>query len=546
MPARLPLNLTASDFPHPSRRMPVVAPHGVVATSSQLAAQAGVRMLLQGGSAVDAAIATAAVLILVEPWSNGIGSDAFAIVWDGAALHGLNGSGRAPAAHSLELFSKLGASKIPGDGWLSVTVPGAPAAWVDLHARFGKLPFAALFEPAINYAENGFPLGPEGAAVWARAQRRYAADCTAPEYAGWHQAFFPGGREAKAGDVWRLPDHGRSLRLIAESKAEAFYRGELGAAMAKFAAETGGYITQQDLAEHTSTWDAPISVDYRGVDVWELPAAGQGVAALQALAMLQGFDLPAMARDSAESYHLQLEATKLACVDTYAYVADPTCMPMPVEALLDPAYVASRRSLIGAQAIDPSPGQPPRGGTVYLCAADANGMMVSFIQSNSEGFGSGIVVPGTGISLQNRGRRGFSLDPQHPSVLAPRKRPFHTIIPGFLTQDGRALGPFGVMGGYMQPQGHVQMVVNQVDYGMNPQASLDAPRWFWAGAKQVQVEGHTDPTVIEGLTARGHEVRVDATLFRNPYGRGQIIRRLDNGSYVAGAEPRSDGAAVGY
>ena len=542
----LPLNLTAADFPYPSRRMPVVAPHGVVSTSSPLAAQAGLRMLLQGGSAVDAAIAAAAVLTVVEPYVNGLGSDAFAMVWDGAQLHGLNGSGRAPAGHTLELCASLGLDRIPQLGWLSVTVPGAPAAWRDLHARFGRLPFATLFEPAIDYAENGFPLSPECAHAWAATQRRYAVSNTTPEYRGWFETFAPDGRTAHAGDLWRLPGHARSLRLIAETKAEAFYQGELARAMAGFAAETGGYLSEDDLASHCSTWDAPMSVRYHGVDVWELPPNGQGVAALEALAILDGLDAGRHARDSAESYHLQIEALKLAFSDTFAYVADPAHMPMPAERLLDADYIAGRRALIGEQAGTPLAGEAPRGGTVYLCAADADGMMVSFIQSNSEGFGSGIVVPGTGISLQNRGRRGFVLDPKHPSALAPRKRPFHTIIPAFLTQDGRPIGPFGVMGGYMQPQGHLQMVVNQVDYGLNPQASLDAPRWYWSSGKQVDLELGTAPAVVRGLAARGHQVNVNHAVFGHPFGRGQIIRRLANGAYVAGCEPRSDGSAVGY
>jgi gamma-glutamyltranspeptidase/glutathione hydrolase len=525
--------------------MPFIAPHGVVATSSGLAAQAGLRMLLKGGNAVDAAVATAITLTVVQPWVNGIGSDAFALVWDGERLHGLNGSGRAPAAHTPELFEKLGHATIPRLGWLAVTVPGAPAAWHDLHAKFGRLPFEELFEPAIDYAENGWALEPESGMVWAANQKVNAGTLVDPEFAGWFSTFFPDGRIARTGDTWRLPDHARSLRLIAESGTEAFYRGELAERVAAFAAETGGHLTTEDLVAHASTWVEPISQGYRGHEVWEIPPNGQGIVALQALAMLEGFDLAQRPRESVETYHLQIEAIKLAFADALRYVADPDRADVPTGGLLDPEYVAARRSLIGERASLPPPGTPPTGGTVYLCAADSDGMMVSYIQSNYNGFGSGVVVPGTGISLQNRGY-GFTLAPGHPNQIAGGKRPYHTIIPAFLTYEGQAVGPFGLMGGYMQPQGHVQMIVNQVDYGMNPQASLDAPRWRWEVGQQVALEAAAASGVGEGLAALGHEVYVDDLFFGHAFGRGQIIRRLPNGAYVAGSEPRSEGCAVGY
>lgn len=543
----LPNNLTPKDFPYVSRRMPVLAPHGVVSTSNPLAAQAGLRMLLDGGSAVDAAIAAATTLTVVEPWVNGIGSDAFALVWDGERLHGLNGSGRAPAAHEPELYSKLGYDQVPSRGWLSVTVPGAPAAWRDLHERFGRLAYSRLFEPALDYAGNGFPLGPETGLVWERAQRRYAEVNVGPEFRGWFETFAPGGRVAQPGDTWTLPDHASSLRLIADSGSEAFYKGELARRMAAFAAETGGHLTESDLAAHSSTWVEPISANYHGFEVWEIPPNGQGIAALEALNILDGCDLRAHPRDSVESYHLQIEAMKLAFADAHRYVADPAFVEVPASGLLDPSYAAQRRRMIGDVALDPGPGEPPRGGTVYLCAADADGMMVSYIQSNYQGFGSGIVIPGTGISLQNRGL-GFTLEPGHPNVVAPGKRPYHTIIPGFLTHQGRAVGPFGVMGADMQPQGHVQMIVNQVDYGMNPQTSLDAPRWRWLQGREVLIEPSAGDRLIDGLRARGHVVSIadTETQFNGNGGRGQIIRRLPEGGYVAGSEPRSDGSAVGY
>ncbi|MBI2940964.1 MAG: gamma-glutamyltransferase family protein [Chloroflexi bacterium] len=523
--------------------MPVVASRGIVATSEPLAAQAGLHMLQRGGNAVDAAIATAATLTVVEPTSNGIGADAFALVWDGARLHGLNGSGRAPASHTLGLFDRLDLREVPARGWLPVTVPGAPAAWRDLHARFGRLPFEALFEPAILYAERGYPVAPVTATAWASAAREYERTNVGPEFQAWFATFTPTGRAPRAGEVWASPDHARTLRRIATSRADDFYRGELAERIAEFAATTGGYLTRNDLAAHSSTWIEPIGTSYRGYEVWEIPPNGQGITALMALNILEGFDLRAHPRESVESYHLQIEAMKLAYADAHRYVADPERGDVPVRGMLDRDYAAARRRLIGERALLPTAGQPPSGGTVYLCATDGDGIMVSFIQSNYQGFGSGIVVPGTGIALHNRGR-GFSLDRGHPNVVAPGKRPYHTIIPSFLTQGGRAIGPFGVMGGHMQPQGHLQMVVNQVDYGMNPQASLDAPRWQWLRERLVALEVGVPAAVMHGLSARGHELSIHYA--PGSFGKGQIIRRLHNGAYVAGSEPRADGCAVGY
>ncbi len=535
--------MSLEDFPYASRRMPVVASRGMVATSEPLAAQAGLWMLRQGGNAVDAAVATAIALTVVEPTSNGIGSDSFALIWDGAKLHGLNASGRAPATHTPGLFAEQRLSKVPARGWLPVTVPGAPASWRDLHQRFGKLPFATLFEPAIAYAEGGFPVAPVTAAGWGAAARSYAEQNTGPEFAGWFDTFAPGGKAPVAGDSWASPGHAHTLRRIAESGAEDFYKGETARTIADFAAATGGYLTVADLAAHTNDWVEPIGTAYRGYEVWEIPPNGQGIAALTALNILEGFDLGRLPRESVESYHLQIEAMKLGFADAMRYVADTDHSPVPIAGLLDKEYAAQRRRLIGTRALDPVAGTPPGGGTVYLCAADGDGMMISMIQSNYQGFGSGIVVPGTGISLQNRGA-GFVLEPGHPNVVAPGKRPYHTIIPAFLTQGGQAIGPFGVMGGYMQPQGHLQMVVNQVDYGMNPQASLDAPRWQWLQGREVAVEQDVPQFVLNGLTGRGHVTRLYHS--GGTFGKGQIIRRLANGTYVAGSEPRCDGCAVGF
>ncbi len=558
-------NLGLDRYPYPSRRMPLFARRGVVATEEPLAAQAGLRMLLRGGNAVDAAVATAIALTVTEPVANGIGSDTFVLVWDGSRLHALNGSGRACAAHTPQFFADRGLAAVPMRGWSSVTVPGAPAAWRDLHARFGRLPFEVLFEPAIEYAEQGFPVAPLTAARWAASARGYASFADAPDTKGWHDTFTSGGRVPRAGETWSCPDMARTLRILAESGVESFYRGDVAKLIAEFAARTDGHLTLADLAAHASTWVDPIRVRYRGYDVWEVPPNGNGIVALNALAILDGIDLAKHPRESAESYHLQIEAIKLAFADASRYVADPAFVDVPVQGLLDPSYASLRRAQIGERAAVPEPGAPPKGGTVYLCAADADGMMVSLIQSNYSGpllgFGSGVVVPQTGISLQSRGC-AFSLDPKSPNVIAPGKRPAHTIIPGFITRDGAAVGPFGVMGGPMQPQGHVQMVVNQIDYGMNPQTSVDAPRWQWLQDLYVDLESSVPDDVKRALAARGHELTVSgpwdvANAVPRPtpkgkyvaygdFGKAQIICRRRDGTYVAGSESRADGCAVGY
>ncbi len=528
-------------LPYPSRRMPLIAENGVVATSHPLAAQVGLAMLQAGGNAVDAAIATAAALTVLEPTSNGIGGDAFALVWDGTQLHGLNGSGRAPAGLTREMVEQLGYSDVPPFGWLSVTVPGIPAAWYDLHARFGALPFERLFEPAIAYAEQGYPVAPYIAGNWAMSVEA-ARQRHGPMFAAFLPTFALEGFAPVPGSRFVSPGHGRTLRLIAQSGAQAFYRGEIAHAIADFARATGGLLGEEDLASHTSTWVTPISVTYRDHQVWELPPNGQGLAALLALGMLDGVDLGQYARDSADAYHWQIEAMKLAFADAYRYIADPERADVPVAGLLNAAYLAQRRALIGEIARSPEPGQPPRGGTVYLCAVDRDGRMVSMIQSNFWGFGSGVVVPEWGIALQNRAH-GFSLDPGHPNVLASGKRPYHTIIPAFLMRQGQPVGPFGVMGGEMQPQGHVQVMVNTLDYSMNPQAALDAPRWRVAG-DMLFVEMETPRHVVDGLIARKHNLQVLADV--GGFGRGQAIWRLDSGAYMAGSEPRCDGCAVGW
>ncbi|MEV7231590.1 gamma-glutamyltransferase family protein [Polymorphospora sp. NPDC051019] len=542
-------------MPHP--RQPVYAPHGIVATSQPLAAAAGTAVLRRGGNAVDAALATAIALTVVQPGSNDIGGDLFAIVWDGRRLHGLNASGRSPAALTRAAVlaatggrgaepsaghggAQSAAPGLPARGWLPVTVPGAPAGWRDLHDRFGSLPFADLFDDAVRYAEHGFPVSPGVAAGWARSVRTHA-ELAGPEFAEWGRVFTVGGRAPRAGERWRNPAAAGTLRRIAASGAADFYRGEIATALARYAAATGGLLTADDLAGHRSTWVDPVSVAYRGHEVWELPPNGQGVAALMALAILDGVDLAGM--PAARRLHWQIEATKLGFADAHAYVADPERVSVPTAGLLDPAYVAARRALIGERAGTPGPGDPARGGTVYLCAADRDGLMVSLIQSNYLGFGSYVVVPGLGFGLQNRGA-GFSLDPAHPNVVAPGKRPYHTIIPGFLTRGGEPVGPFGVMGGHMQPQGHVQVISSTLDGGLDPQAALDAPRWYWHAGRSLLVEPGLDGDVVADLRGRGHEITVEPE--PSTFGYGQAIWRLPDGGYVAGSEPRADGLAVGY
>ncbi len=528
--------------PYHGQRSPLVVRQGVVATGQPLAAQAGLSMLQRGGNAVDAAVATAIALTVVEPTSNGIGGDAFALVWDGDQLYGLNGSGRAPQGLTRAAVEQAGHTALPARGWLPVTVPGTPGSWQDLHDRWGRLPWATLFEPAITYAEQGFALSPVLAWNWhvsTEIYRAYAEPC----FRGWMPTFAPTGTAPQAGQLWRSPDHARTLRTLAEEGSAAFYTGNIAQQIVAFAQETGGLLAAADLAQHRSGWVDPISANYGGYDVWEIPPNGQGLTALVALNLLDGLDLQRLPRDSVESYHLQIEAMKLAFADAQRYIADPEHAAVPVAGLLSQRYAEERRALIGDKARMPEAGRPPESGTVYLCAADHDGMMVSMIQSNYQGFGSGVVVPGTGIALHNRGL-GFSMEAGHANELQPGKRPYHTIIPSFLTKDGHAVGPFGVMGGFMQPQGHVQMVVNTVTYGLNPQASLDAPRWQWLQALAVEIEQTAAPSLAQGLMRRGHNVIVPPT--GGSFGRGQIIWRLPNGTYIAGSDGRTDGCAVGW
>ncbi len=525
-----------NDYPYPSQRRVILGKRCAVATSQPLATLAGMEMFLAGGNAVDAAIATAIALTVVEPTSNGIGSDAFALVWDGK-LHGLNASGKSP--EHLPLDRLAGMEAMPELGWLTVTVPGAVSAWRSLWERWGKLPFEQLFAPAIRYAEGGFPVSPVTAQAWKRLEAVYLP-LTSTEFQPFKGVFFPDNRAPKTGEIWQSPAHAKTLREIAASGGESFYRTEIAQAIANFASDTGGFLTATDLASHEPLWVEPISTQYRQLQVWEIPPNGQGIAALMALNILEGFDLASYPRDSAESFHRQIEAMKLAFADVYRHVADPRFMEVSVEQLLDKTYARERQQLIQETAIPLAKPGLPKGGTVYLCTSDRD-LMVSYIQSNYEGFGSGILIPDTGIALQNRAS-GFTLATGHPNRVAPGKRPFHTIIPGFLTQDGKPLGPFGVMGAPMQPQGHLQAVVNLTDYQMNPQAALDAPRWRFLAGNSVLLEKGVPHQIVEELRKRGHEIQIaPETMF----GKGQIILRQGD-TLVAASEPRADGLALAY
>ena len=530
--------------PYTSTRIPVFA-RNVVSTSHPLAAQAGLRILQQGGNAVDAAIATAAVMTLVEPVSNGLGSDAFCILWDGNKLHGLNGSGCAPAAWTPDYFKrKYGADALtpPQRGIDSVTVPGAVGSWVAMSERFGKLPFADLMAPAIDTAERGYLMPPVVQQKWA------AATPLLRSQPGFAQGFLPWGRAPEVGDLFRFAAAARAFKAIAATRGAAFYEGEIAEAMEKFSTANGGSLKVSDLAAWKPEWVEPVARDYRGHTLHEIPPNGQGIAALIALGILEKFDIASLPVDSVASQHLQIEAMKLAFADVYRYVSDPSSMEVTPAQMLDDAYLASRARLIDVKkAQDFKAGNPVKGGTIYLTAADESGMMVSFIQSNYMGFGSGCVEPEFGISLQNRGH-GFSLEADSPNVVAPGKRPFHTIIPAFLTKDGQPVMSFGVMGGNMQPQGHMQTLVRMLDYKQNPQAACDAPRWRFNAGLEINVEAAMNPATVEGLGALGHQMEVINDSYQD-FGAGQFIWRMGDPAvegYVAASDPRRDGQAAGF
>ena len=538
MPVKPEFNPTYQRYP--SQRYPLYARGGMVNCSSPQAAAAGLDVLKKGGNAMDAAVAAAAALTVVEPSANGIGADAFALVWSEKVqkLYGLNSSGPAPMGISIEKVledKKDKDGKMPVMGWTPVTVPGAPMAWKELNNRFGKLSLAEDLEPAVRYARDGYPLAATLAQGWKNAANRYKQVLTAPEFEEWHRTFNPDGCELEAGSLMKLPNHARTLELIGQTNADAFYTGELARKIDEDSKKHGGYIRYEDLAAYRAKWVEPIRVQYRGYEVCEIPPNGQGIVALMALNILKEFNFTE--KESAETYHKQLEAIKMAFADAFHYVTDPDHMEIDYQHLLDPEYGAMRAKEMTDRAQVYTHQVPPKSGTVYLCCADGEGNMVSFIQSNYMGFGSGIVVKDTGIALQNRGS-DFSLNPEDANCLKGGKRTYHTIIPGFILKDGKAVGPFGVMGGYMQPQGHVQVAMNFIDFHMDPQQALDAPRWQWMRDNSVTVETRFDMEMARLLRQKGHMIRPD--LSTPSFGRGQMIVKLDNGVLCGGTESRTD------
>lgn len=538
-------------------RSEVIAQHGMVATSHPLATQAGLEILKAGGSAVDAAIAANACLGLMEPVGSGMGGDLFAIVWSAKEkkLYGLNASGRSPLGLSYEQMqaelAKLGRTTIPSTGMLPISVPGAVDGWFELHDKFGKLPMDRVLAPAVGYAEEGFPLTELIAFYWKYAVR--FKDLPGAAYATW----VPNGVPPAKGDIFRNPDLAATYRTIAKGGRDAFYKGEIADRIDAFMRAEGGWLRKADFEKHMSTWVEPVSVNYRGYDVFELPPNGQGIAALQMLNILEGYDLHAMGFESADALHVMIEAKKLAFEDRAKFYADPAFSDIPVKGLLSKEYAAERRKLIdmhrAARTYDAGNPALQQGDTIYLCTADAEGNMVSLIQSNYRGMGSGIMVPGLGFGFQDRGEM-FVFEKGHPNCYAPGKRPFHTIIPAFVMKDGKPLIAFGVMGGAMQPQGHMQIIVNLVDYGLNLQEAGDAARWQHEGSTDydtpkmknggwVNLESGIPWEVVRELEKRGHEVRSDV----GGYGGYQAIMRDDaRGIWIGASESRKDGQASGY
>lgn len=528
-----------SAFSFPSRRSNVMARHGMVATSQPLAAQTGLSVLQAGGNAIDAAIATVASLCVVEPTSTGIGGDAFALIWweEEERLYGLNASGPAPAELKADWIRRQGYDEVPALGPIPVTVPGSLRGWEMALQRFGTKSLAALLERPIAYARDGFPVSERIAAGWARSTEKMS------RHEDSRRVWLPGGRAPRAGQIFRNPEFATTLQTIGEQGVSAFYEGAIGRQIAETVRAAGGVLTQEDLVNYRAEWVEPIAAHYRhGFTFHEIPPNGQGLTALLALNVARGFDLPSMPYDSPRRMHLLIEATKLAFADAHAYIGDPRQADVPLEGLLSDAYTRRRRALIGDRALAPSPGEPAkRGDTVYLTVADGEGNMVSWIQSLYMGFGSGLTAGTTGVQLQNRGAN-FSMEPGHPNEVAPGKRPYHTIIPGFITRDGAAWASFGVMGGFMQPQGQLQVGVNLVDYGMTPQDALDAPRFNWLRGKTVAVEPAFEAALRTDLAGRGHKLGATGN-----YGGGQVIvRDPENGVLIAGSDPRKDGAAVGW
>lgn len=530
------------NYPYESKRNVIYAKNGVCASSQPLTSQIGLDILKAGGNAIDAAIAMAASLPVIEPTSNGIGGDLFAIVYYQGTLYGLNASGGAPALCSLENIQSRNHSEMPRFGFEPVTVPGAVKGWYALSNRFGALPFERLFDGAIDAARNGFALMETTALYWKRAFEIYQKNLHHPMFQSWFETFAPQDHTPEAGDLVTLPDHAKALEMIASTKGDAFYKGEIADKIDVYSRQYNGLIRKLDLEAFDVEWVNPIQYPYLGYEVCELPPNGQGLVALEALGILSKLDVPNTF--SSETIHAQIESLKLAFADAFAYLCDPKQMPTSYETFLSDSFLTSRASLISDTANIPSAARILDHGTVYLATADKDGNMVSLIQSNYMGFGSGLVVPGLGISLHNRGHN-FSFEPSHPNVVAPFKRPYHTIIPGFLMKQGKAVGPFGVMGGFMQPQGHIQVLHAMLANHLNPQAALDQPRFQWMKDKRVIVEPSMPESIVKDLLKRGHDIQIETDL--GQFGRGQIILFDEQKqTYQAGTEKRCDGTIASY
>ncbi len=531
------------DQPYHSNRLPIMAKNGMVCTGNALASAAGLEILRRGGNAVDAAIATAAALTVIEPTANGIGSDAFAIIWMKDQLVGLNSSGFAPELLTLEsIKEKHGEVKnMPHFGWTPITVPGAPKAWAKLSKRFGNLTLLECLQPAIDYADAGYPLAPETAKMWKGALKKYSKEFTTDEFEEWFKTFTFNELAPDAGQIVQLKNHAKTLKEIGETNSDSFYHGSLADKIEQSSIKHGGFLRKADLEAFEAEWVEPSKMNYRGYDICEIPPNGQGIVALMGLNILKNFEFDL--KDSVDTYHKQFEAIKMAFVDGMHYITDPNRMKVSVNDLLDENVGKTRASQITDEAQLPEVIELPQSGTVYLCTADKDGNMVSYIQSNYMGFGSGIVVEDTGISLQNRGAN-FSLDPNHVNVVKPRVKTYHTIIPGFIMKDKKAVGPFGVMGGFMQPQGHIQVAMNLIDFGLNPQMALDAPRWCWTNGMRFEVENTFDMNIAKQLRQKGHQIEV--ALEPGLFGRGQIIIKMDNGTLVGGTESRTDSNIACY
>lgn len=525
---------------YPSQRFPLYARKAMVNCSVPQASAAGLQVMLKGGNAFDAAVAAAAALTVAEPTANGIGADAFCIAWNAREqrLVGLNSSGPAPRGISIDKLREDGNvdhGHMPVLGWSPVTVSGAPGAWAAINGRYGRLSLSEDLAPAVDYARNGYAVGPNLAYFWKRAAAKYASCNEDGRFDAWFDTFTSNGACPQVGDVVTLPDHADTLEAIGETQARAFYEGDLAKAIDAASRAAGGYLRYEDLASYRPQWVEPLRVSYRGYEVCEIPPNGQGIVALMALNILKNFKFTS--KEDPQTYHRQFEAIKIAFADAFDSVTDPNDTDVDYASYLTPEYGARKASEIGDHAEIRTTRTPSISGTVYLCCADGEGNMVSYIQSNYMGFGSGIVVPGTGIALQNRGA-DFSLDPTRANALKPGKRSYHTIIPGFLMKDGLPVGPFGVMGGYMQPQGHVQVATNYIDFGLDPQQALDAPRWRWDHGNAVRVESRFDPHIAASLGRLGHEMMM--SLEPADFGRGQMIVRNESGTLIGGTESRTD------